>query len=188
MKILHGLVGILLFLLVAITGAWLVYGTTYGEVIYWPRFLELLKYQRALCFCAGVAIILLLLLFILTSMTRKRSAQYISFDGEKGAVSISIKAVRDFIQKIGDEFAAVLSIQPVLEFRRGALDVDLNVRVASGSQIPELCQMLQDRVMECLHDQLGISEIRNIRVNVQEISGRTSESKGPKEEQIRQPL
>lgn len=180
MKWLHWLCGIVLFLLLLNLGVSAVYGSTFGHG-YWLAFLEQLKLQRLATFGFGVTVLFLLLVYVLTLFQRKRHEQFISFDGSKGPISINARAVRDIIQRVENEFAAILSLQPVLEFKKGGLFVELNVRVAAGTQIPELCQMVQDRVTECLHDQLGLSEIRGVKVNVQEITSRIPEVRSSQE-------
>lgn len=181
MKWLHCLTGFLLALIVTVCGAVLVYGNTFGHS-YWLAFLDYVRGERLASLATGAALLLLVVIYAMTSVRRKRGEQFISFDGGKGLISINARAVKDIIQKVEDEFAAILSLQPILDLKKGGLFVELNVRVASGTQIPELCQMLQDRVMECIHDQLGLSELKGIKVNVQEIINRPAEVKSAREE------
>ncbi len=41
----------------------------------------------------------------------------------------------------------------------------------AGTKIPELSQILQQRVRESVRESLGLEEIRNITIKVQEIVG-----------------
>jgi hypothetical protein len=176
MKFLHGLFGFVIFILLLAIGAGLVYGATYGYHTHWMKMLDLLKTERMAVLGAGASIVLLLLLYILTMWQRSdMAAQFISYNGRSGKVSICIKAVRDFVQKTSDEFAAITSMHPVLNFHHGGLDVDLDLRVTAGTQIPELCRMLQERVTERLHEELGLQDVRHVRVTVREIIGKAGE-------------
>ena len=101
----------------------------------------------------------------------KHKAAFVHFDSADGNVGISTKAICDFIQRIGKEFAAVKSIDAKLLQKKGALDVALSVKVVSGNKIPELSHLLQQRVRESVRESLGLEEIRNITIKVQEIVG-----------------
>jgi uncharacterized alkaline shock family protein YloU len=102
---------------------------------------------------------------------------YISFDSGNGTVSISVSAIRDYIRKLSGEFSSVVSIDPKIRSLKDGISVDLNVNLVAGARIPELSQALQARVRESLHDGLGIHEIREIKLRVQEITGEPAQSR-----------
>ena len=77
--------------------------------------------------------------------------------------------IADFLGRVGDEFAAILSLEPIIRAAGGSVEVDLNLRVKAGTQIPELSRMLQDRIRETIKDNLGLTEVRAIRISVREI-------------------
>jgi len=120
---------------------------------------------------AGGIIVLLSLLHLVTFGPRRPKARYISFDSGNGAVSISVNAVRDFIRKLGDEFGAVVGIDPKIRTEKDTISVDLDVKVQTGVRIPEFSQALQNRVREGMQDSLGIAEVKEIKVRIQEIVG-----------------
>ncbi len=117
----------------------------------------------------GCALLLLLLLYAVTGMWSRRRVRFFSFETEGGMVSISLEAMREFLRRIGDEFAAVRRLQPRLRAHRGAIDIDLDARIRSGVPVPELCRAIQERVRQKMHDNLGLAGVRNVRVNVIEI-------------------
>lgn len=117
----------------------------------------------------GCALLLLLLLYAVTGMWSRRRVRFFSFETEGGMVSISLDAMREFLRRIGDEFAAVRRLQPRLRAHRGAIDIDLDARIRSGVPVPELCRLIQERVRQKMHDSLGLAGVRNVRVNVIEI-------------------
>ncbi|MDH3981974.1 MAG: alkaline shock response membrane anchor protein AmaP [Kiritimatiellaceae bacterium] len=101
----------------------------------------------------------------------KKKEHFIDFQSEDGTVGISTKAIQDFIVRVGKEFAAVKSIESTLIQDKGALDIAISVKVLSGNKIPELSQVLQQRIRESVRESLGLDEIRNITIQVSEIVG-----------------
>jgi len=106
----------------------------------------------------------------LTRCFRKKE-KFINFDSEDGSVGISTKAIKDFIERVGKEFAAVKHIDSQLIHTKGGVDIAISVKVVSGNKIPELTQVLQQRVRESVRESLGIEGIGNITVKVAEIVG-----------------
>lgn len=127
--------------------------------------------------CVGAILILAVVLRWMGGLGRKKDS-FINFQSDDGNVGISTKAVCDFIERIGKEFAAVKSIESKLIQSKGALDVALNVKVISGNKIPELSQVLQQRVRESVRESLGLDEIRNISIKIQEIVGEPTSHDG----------
>ena len=106
----------------------------------------------------------------------KKKDSFIDFQSDDGTVGISTKAIQDFIERVGKEFAAVKSIESRLIQDKGALDIAMSVKVVSGNKIPELSKVLQHRIRESVKDSLGLEEIRKITIKVQEIVGDPAKS------------
>ncbi len=119
----------------------------------------------------GALMVLVSLLHLITFSPRRKKMRSISFDSDGGAISISVSAVCDFIKKLGDEFESVKSIDPKLHSEKDMVSIDLNLKVRTGTRIPELSTQLQNRVRESVRDGLGIVDIREIKVNISEIVG-----------------
>ena len=102
---------------------------------------------------------------------RKVKPTFIDFRSEDGSVGISTKAICDFVDRVGKEFSGIKRIDSKLITEKGSVDVVLGVKVISGNKIPELSQVLQKRVRESMRESLGLGEIRNITIKVQEIVG-----------------
>lgn len=113
---------------------------------------------------------------------RKPKENFINFSSDDGSVGISTRAICDFIERIGTEFSAVKSINAKLTGTKDAVDILLNVKVQSGNKIPELSHVLQQRVRESVRESLGLDEIRNITIRVQEIVGEPVKAAEPKPE------
>lgn len=119
----------------------------------------------------GALAVLIALLYLVTLAPRHPKMRYISFESGEGSVSISVNAVRDYVRKLSGEFSAVIDIDPKITAEKDRIRMDLNVELVAGVRIPELSQALQSRVRESLRDGLGIMDIDEIKVRVQEISG-----------------
>jgi uncharacterized alkaline shock family protein YloU len=118
----------------------------------------------------GAVMVLSVVLRWVGGLGRKKDA-FIDFHSDDGSVGISTKAICDFIERIGKEFSAIKSIDSKLTGTKGAVDILLMVKVLSGNKIPELSHVLQQRVRESVRESLGLEEIRNITIKVQEIVG-----------------
>ncbi len=155
-------------LLLLVIGGGLIYGNTVnrevGEAI--SSALEMPIVSIGL----GAILILSVVLRWVGGCGKKKDV-FIDFDSEDGSVGISTKAIQDFIERVGKEFAAVKSIESELVREKNALDIAIGVKVISGNKIPELSQVLQQRIRESVRESLGLDEIRNITIKVQEIIG-----------------
>jgi uncharacterized alkaline shock family protein YloU len=119
----------------------------------------------------GGIMVLLSLLYLVTFGPRRPKVRYISFASGDDTVSISVNAVRDYIRKLSGEFSAVVSIDPKIRAEKDRISIDLHVNLVAGVRIPELSMALQSRVRESLRDGLGIDEVNEVKVRVQEITG-----------------
>ncbi|MBI2437516.1 MAG: alkaline shock response membrane anchor protein AmaP [Lentisphaerae bacterium] len=121
-------------------------------------------------FLVGVSAIFLVLLYWLTALPLKEE-QFLTFENEGGSVSISVKAINEFLAKLTDEFAGINRLRPqVAATRDGRVEVRLDVSVKAGTKVQQLSQILQQRVRESLRDNLGIAEVQAVKVNVSAIA------------------
>jgi uncharacterized alkaline shock family protein YloU len=118
----------------------------------------------------GAILILSLLLRWAGGLGTKKDA-YINFSSDDGSVGISTKAIQDFIERVAREFAAVKHVETRLTQRKRALDIAIYAQVMAGNKIPELSQVLQQRVRESVRESLGLEDIRNITLQIKEIIG-----------------
>ena len=167
MRVLHLLIGLVLFGLLAFGGI----GTLYvaGDATARVQLLtcagEMPPWQIAGLGALGLTVVFL---YLLTGLPRRRPS-YITYVNENGPVSVSIDAIRRHLDGIGNEFAAVVSMKTFLSAVRGTLGIKLSLGVKQGTQIPELCKLVQARVREALEEHLGQCELRGIAVEVTEI-------------------
>ena len=168
MKARSGWMGVVSTLLLLLIGAGLIYGSffnpevgqTIGEMVQIP----------IVGGAMGAAIILFVLMRWADGFGDKKET-YINFQADDGSVGISTKAIQDFIERVAKEFAAVKSVETKLIQRKKALDISMSAQVLAGNKIPELSQVLQQRIRESVRESLGLDEIRNITLQVKEIIG-----------------
>lgn len=177
MKFLRFIVGFALFVILVGSMAFLLNAAATRET--WEQAINLIRVSRAQTLAYASGFLILVAIYALTGVQRRKGEQFITFDTEGGSVSISMKAIRDFLCRVGDEFAAVLSLEPSIQAAGGSVEVDLNIRVKAGTQIPELSKMLQERVRETIKDNLGLTDVRAIRISVREIVTTAPETKKP---------
>ena len=168
MKARSGWMGILSTLFLLVLGTGLIYGGFFkpavGETIG-----ELMK--MPIIGGAAGALLILTVLMRWADRYRGHKQDYINFSSDDGTVGISTKAIQDFIERVAKEFAAVKGVETKLIKRKKALDIAIFVQVLAGNKIPELSQVLQQRVRESVRESLGLDEIRNITLQIKEIIG-----------------
>jgi uncharacterized alkaline shock family protein YloU len=155
-------------LLLLLIGASLIYGSLFNPKV--GKFIaDVLSVPLA---AAGVGAVLVLSVFLrwIGGCGRKKEA-YIDFESEDGNVGIGTKAIQDFIERVGKEFAAVKSIESKLIQGKDKLDIVVGVRVLAGNKIPELSQVLQQRIRENVRESLGIEGVGTISIRIKEIIG-----------------
>lgn len=166
----HIVIGIVLLTFLIGQGALLIHMGFSQE--YWTACIDMLQRERGWGVLAGVAILALVVVYLGTAFNRQpQGEQYLAFKHDGDTVSILLRAVSEFIAKIGEEFAAIVSLKPTLHPRGKSIDIDLDLRVKAGTQIPELCQLLQERVRESVRVNMGLADIKRIRVHVKDIVG-----------------
>ena len=105
------------------------------------------------------------------SSVGRRADGFIDFESGQGSVGISIKAIKDFAEQTAKEFSAVKNVDTKLIRNRAQLDIILRVKVESGNPIPELSQVIQQRIRENMSESLGIDQINKVIIHISEIIG-----------------
>ena len=165
--LIHFLSGALLYIGIILSGAWLVQATLYEDV--WDLSVGWVADHRLWTLSALAAGWWMVILFALTARQRGRREGVVSMTTETGTVSVSTRALEDYLMRLRNEFAALLDLKTGVSARGADLKVELHVKIRAGTQIPELCRMLQDRVRQQIHGELGLAEPRDVCVNVKEI-------------------
>ena len=172
MKTIHFLLGLFLYLALVAAGLGLILAHQFPGPAHvaldWTC--GLARWQHVLL---GVGILVWLAVYFVTGLPRRRP-QFIRFENETGSINVSTDAVRKYIDGIRSDFAAVSWMKSALCVRRGALEVGIVIGVKGGTQIPELCRLIQKRVGEVLAEHLGTCDLAGIGVEVNEIRPRNA--------------
>lgn len=170
MKVIHFLLGLVLYLALAAGALAVIVSPQYPDFIQiavaWGS--NLPDWAKV---ALGVGGILYLFVYLVTGLRWVRG-DFITFENANGTVSVSTGALQDYLNGLKNEFAAVAWIKSRLRAVRGALEVDLSLGVKDGTQIPELCKLMQTRVREVLEEHLGTCDLRGVSVEVNEIRSR----------------
>ena len=169
MKPLHRAVGLVLFILTSLAAAFFVYAAISSRL--WTETFQILEDSKCPSVAIGLLVFLLVLFYSYTGSHRADYERYISFEGEGGSVRISRHAIRDFLVGLAAEFSTIEKLDPEFTMQRENMDVELHVTVRPGCHIPELSRMLQERVRTTMRVSLGITQIGQVDVLVQEIAG-----------------
>ncbi len=170
MKAIHFLLGLVLYLSIAAVGLALMVSTQY------PEFIQIAQgavhglpgWMRIV---AGVGVLVYVFAYLLTGLRWKKGS-FITFENANGTVSVNTSAVQSYLDGLKGEFAAVVWLKSHLRVVRGALEVGLVLGVKDGTQIPELCKLMQARVRELLEEHLGTCDLAGVSVEVNEIRSR----------------
>jgi hypothetical protein len=166
-SLLHTLSRVLLLLVCLATGIFLMAASLSADA--WQLALALLQESRWMAGWVGLGVVSLGVLFMFSGVKRRRRTRFLSFDNDGGTVSISADAIAEYVGKLADEFPSVIRMTTDVVPHRGALDLRIRVRARSGCQVSEMCQLMQQRVRDCVVAGLGITQIRRIEVSVGEI-------------------
>ena len=171
MRAIHFLLGLLLFLGIAAAGLVLIVSPAYPECLKLAVGFgaSLPPWVRVV---AGVLVLGYLFIYLLSGVAWRRRRTFITFENENGTVSVNTEAVQRYLDTLKNEFAAVVWQKSHLRVVRGALDVGLVLGVRDGTQIPELCKLMQARVRELLEEHLGTCDLHGVSVEVNEIRSR----------------
>lgn len=135
----------------------------------WRLFLSDVATGRGGVIVLCLGLLLGLVLYVLTGLNIHPRPHYLSYETDQGNISISLKALQDFLGHLKSEFPSVLQLHPRVRAVEEALDVVLEIRIKAGAPIPEISRMLQERARQLIQEKAGISDIRDIEVKVEEI-------------------
>jgi uncharacterized alkaline shock family protein YloU len=160
---LHGFLGFLFWVIVLLLGAWLVAGCLDFEC----GLISSLLADRSMRMVAGVVLVLLVIVYWISSIPGAKADRSVSYESEGGRVSVSVTAINSLLSRLADEFAGIVSLRASVSPKDKSVQLDMAVK--SGAKLQELSQAIQQRVRESMQDSLGITDMGAIRVYVREI-------------------
>lgn len=168
MKWAHRLLGLLVGALILGVSFTMLLPAFQGGAV-WLDFLADLSDRRHTAILACLLVILGIVGYILTGFNSSPRVKYLAYETQHGNISISLKALQDFLGHLKLEFPTILSLTPKVRVLDESLDVTLEIRVRSGTPIPEISRMLQERARILIQEKVGISDIHDVEVKVEEI-------------------
>ena len=168
MSVLHRITGLVLMVLVGFAGVFLMAISL--DAANWAVVGSLVEPQRVVAGGVGAGLICLGLIFALSGLVLRRPERFLAFSNDGGSVNISTAAITDYLGKVGREFPSIIAMTPHVLPHHRSLDIVVDVRIKSGPQLHEICEVLQARIRESMATGLGISELRKVVVRVREIS------------------
>jgi hypothetical protein len=173
MKFLRFLLTAIVVALLLGAGAWLVRNSISSADwnLAWDRIGSWMVGHRLSGFGFGISFFLLVMAWGLAAVSAGRQPSALTLATEGGEIRVSLRAVSDFVSRLGAEFKEVVSLRPVITTPRGHLRIDIGARLRSGAQVPDLCRRIQDRVREAVQANLGVEKIDRVRVFVRDIAG-----------------
>lgn len=113
--------------------------------------------------------------FIFLSLQALRKERYIAFENPNGEVTISVKAVEDFIYRITKDFVEIKEIHPSIASKNDGVSIGIQAVLWSGANIPEVTERIQTEVKKQVQTILGIENIANVEIKVTRIETRGTE-------------
>ena len=110
--------------------------------------------------CAFIA--LLIVLNWLTSLFK--SPRLIAYKTEKGIVQVNSGAISDLVQSICKKERHISQLRTKIVSKRNKLNIQIRLRIESGSHLKSIEESLQSDIREALHKSLGIENIGHIDI------------------------
>lgn len=141
---------------------------------------QYLRLPNANLLFAGVGCALwllgILILYVEAKISRQEKA--IVHKTPHGEVKVAKKAIENFIKRIGSEESFIRTIKPKLIIKKKWVKLSLVVSLWSEIPTDEATTALQARIKEALESTIGISNIRDIKVLVEEVVHRGGKLRG----------
>ncbi len=169
------IINVLILWLVGTEG--LLLATGWSNVVLLEQYLKLPNANLILAgIGCGLWIMGLLILYIDAKISQQKKA--IIHKTIHGEVRVAKKAIEDFIKRISSEESFIKTIKPKIVIKRKGVKISLIVSLWSEIPANEATIALQSRVKEALESTIGISNIREIKVFVEEVTHRGGRLRG----------
>lgn len=117
----------------------------------------------------GFALVILGLLFLNMRVKAEKGGRTISFDNPEGEVTISVRAIEDFVKRVGQEFSQVIEMTPAILAARDGIKVKAKTVLIAGSNVPRLSESIQHTIKSRMQNILGIENVIGIEINVSKL-------------------
>lgn len=117
----------------------------------------------------GCVFVILGLLFLSIHLNVEKAGRTISFDNPEGEVSISVKAIEDFVKRVGQEFSQVIEMVPTIIPVRDGIKVKARIVLVAGANVPRLTESIQHTIKSRMQNILGIENVVGVQINVSKL-------------------
>jgi len=152
-------------------------GTGWSSIVFLDQYLKL---PNANLIMAGIGcglwILGLLILYVEAKISQQEKG--IIHKTPHGEIKVAKKAIEDFIKRVGSEEPFIRTIKPKLVIKKKYVKVLLAVSLWAEIPTNEATTAMQVRVKEMLESTIGISNIRDIKVLVEEVVHRGGRLRG----------
>ncbi len=108
----------------------------------------------------------------------------IAFQNPDGEVTVSLKAIEDYIKKISKDIPGICDVRSHVDVRKSGVDIACYVSLTAGSNIPDITERIQLAVRSRLQNMLGMEEKINIKMHVSRIVKGSKSEMIPLEEEL----
>jgi len=127
-------------------------------------------FSRGICLVLYVLLALIILRIVVALFRRgRKKCREIVVVGEKGDLTVTVQAVRQFLARVLCEFREVSLRSVVIRARRSELTLTLEVEAVANAVPISLSEQIRERVFHEVGDKLGITDrLRRVNVNIPE--------------------
>ena len=189
LKSLLGIIGAaMLFLVSAIlilVGLLVINPQIHAFILHW-----VMAFRPDVTIAAGL--IVFFVAFFILALTRKSpdSSGTYTFEGEKGPIEISLKALEDYISKhfAGKPVAHSVRTRVSASRDKKKIRVLASISVWSEQSLKTAGETVQREITECLKEGLGLDNVESVRISVDRIiASKTSKGKSSRLSPIARP-
>lgn len=117
----------------------------------------------------GFALVFCGVLFFSLKMREGLAQKSISFDNPEGAVTITVKAIEEFVKRVSLEFSQVLEMKPSVLATREGLKIRAKLVLIAGSHVPRLVEGIQHTIKSRMQNILGIENITGVEIHISKL-------------------
>lgn len=107
----------------------------------------------------GVCIFIVLLIIFNWFTSLFKSPRLIAYKTEKGMVQVNCGAISDLVHSICKKESHISQLKTKIISKRKTLNIQIRLRIESGSHLKSIEELLQSEIREALHESLGIDNI-----------------------------
>lgn len=132
----------------------------------------------------GLIMVMLGLLFLGMRVRAGRTTRSISFDNPEGEVTVSIKAIEDFVRRVGQEFSQVLDLDPTILPSNGGIKIAAETTLIAGTNVPRLAESIQSNIKTKMQNVLGIENVTSVEIHVSKLVTKKGEPQGSEQKEL----